>query len=245
MDLVGLLAATGAVVGFPGGAYAVVAAGAAWTGTAVGGRRRHRQGEARSAWTPGVAAGLVALAMAAALLPLPGSPATELPARGAPQSLLALLLLAGTAVALLGPTDADCPRLLAAAAALVPVLLLCAVAASFIPAVVVNLPGPRADVARLTAGLAVVLATPLLAGAARGLPRLGLLAVPALLAFALAEPRSWLGAPGAVTAVAALGAAVVVGLLDPLAERPRMRVLVAAAAASAAIASSALSVSLL
>src|SRR5207302_1641888 len=81
-------------------------------------------------WPP-VAAAACAV-FAAALLPLPGSPATSLPGRTGPTAnLLGMLLLLAAAVVLTGPPRWPARRLVLAGAATLPALVLAAAAATF------------------------------------------------------------------------------------------------------------------
>lgn len=215
MDTVGLFAAVVAVALFPGGLYACAAAGgAAWAA-------RLRPADARG-WTPAALSAAALLLFAAALVPLPQSPAVELPGGGgAPSNLLAVLLLLGAAIAL--GSDPGWPRLriAAAAAAAVPPLVLAAQAATLSFPVVVGLPGPRLAAGRALAATALLLAAPVLVragdpAAPRPLRAL-LLTVPALLAAVLLAPPGWSGIPAAAAAGLALAgvplyAAIAIGL---------------------------------
>jgi hypothetical protein len=203
MDALGLLAAVVAMTLFPGGVYACAAAGgAAWAG-----RLDARQA---ARWTPAELGAAALLLFAAALVPLPQSPATELPGPGGAQAnLLAVLLLLGGGVAL--GTAPRWPRLrmAAGAAAALPLLVLAAQAATLSFPVVLGLPGGRLAAARALAASAILLAVPALGDLADGgIPR-GLralqLAVPALVAAVLLAPPGWGGIPAAVAAALALG----------------------------------------
>ncbi len=146
MDALGLLAAVVAVTLFPGGVYAFAAAG----GAAVAGRLP----AARLPWTSAHAGAAALLLFAAALVPLPQAPAAALPAPdGAPSNLLAVLLLLGggiTAGTLASWTRA---RIAAATAAVAPLLVLAAAAATLSLPVVVALPGRELAAARAPAGV--------------------------------------------------------------------------------------------
>jgi len=240
MDPVGLLAALVAVAAFPGGAYAVVAAGAAaltppW--------------RALDGWTATAAAGAACTLVAAAQLPLPGSPAVALPDHGgAPANLLALLLLLAAAAALLNADDPWPPtRIAAAAVATLPLLWLAAVTAGFAPAAIIELPGgDELAAGRVCAGLALLVAAPAVLPLRAGTPRAGralLLAVAALLALLLLEPVRLRSQPGVLTDGLALPAIALWAALDRLAgERPVLRASIGAALAVASVSLAALAV---
>lgn len=201
MDALGLFAAVVATTLFPGGIYAcAVAGGAGWAA---------RLGGGRTAWTPTALAAATLLLFAAALVPLPDSPAVQLPAGGgADTNLLAVLLLLGAATALGTAPAWPRARIATAAAAAVPLLVLCAQAATLSFAVVTGLPGPRLAAGRALAATALLLAAPALArlddeATPRALRAL-LVAVPALVAAPLLAPPGWSNIPGAAAAALTL-----------------------------------------
>jgi hypothetical protein len=152
--------------------------------------------------------------LAAALLPLPGSPAISLPGRSGPTpNLLGMLVLLAAAVALTGPPRWSRRRLLLAAVATVPALVLAASAATFSLPVIVGLPGNRLALARDLAAL--VLGVVVLAGmslwVAAALPRL----------------------PGVGAAAVVLAAVAVHGRVAPRLGRIAVRPVTAVAAAAA------------
>jgi hypothetical protein len=215
MDALGLFAAVVALTLFPGGVYTCAAAGgAAWAGRIAG--------RGASTWTPAALGAAALLIFGAALVPLPQSPAAELPTQGgAPANLLAALLLIGAGVALGTAPRWPRARVAAAAAASVPLLVLAAQAATLSFPVVVSLPGPRLAAARALAAAAILLAVPVLGNlddtaAPRGLRALHV-AVPALVAAVLLAPPGWSNIPAAAAAAMtlagiALYAAVLTGL---------------------------------
>jgi hypothetical protein len=232
MDTLALLSAVVAVLLYPGGAYL---AGAA---VLAGGRAA-----APARWTAPGAAGAVCAGLAAALLPLPGSPAISVPGRsGPPPNLLGMLVLLAAAVALAGPVRWSPPRLLVAAAATVPALALAAAAATFSLPVIVGLPGARLAIARDLAAVAVLLAAPLLLPDEPGISsppaRALVLGAVVLAGMSLWAPAALPRLPGAVAALAVLAAVAVYGRLAPgLGRRAARQVTaVAAAAAVAAVA---------
>jgi len=211
MDALGLFAAVVAVTLFPGGVYACAAAGGAVVAGGVRG--------AGSRWTPAALGAAALLIFAAALVPLPQSPATELPGPGgAPTNLLAALLLIGGGIALGTAPRWSRLRVSAAMAAVVPLLVLAAQAATLSFPVVVGLPGPRLAAARALAAGAILLAVPALGGlrdesVPRGLRALQV-AVPALVAAVLLAPPGWSNIPAAAAAALSLaGIAVYAGVL--------------------------------
>jgi hypothetical protein len=237
VDALSLFAAVVAVVFFPGGVYACAAAGgAAWAA-------RLPRATARSGWTPTAVAAATLLLFAAALTPLPQSPAGVLPTpNGAPTNLLAALLLAGSGLALGTAPRWSRSRVAAAAAAAVPALVLAAQAATLSFPVVVGLPGPRLAAARALAATAILLAIPVLGDLDDGSTPRALralhVAVPALFAAVLLAPPGWSNIPAAAAAAMtlagiALYAAVLGGLRRVLSGR---ELPLAAAAMSAAIA---------
>lgn len=233
MDTLSLLAAVVAMTLFPGGLYACAAAG----GVAWAARIRPA---ATAGWTPTTLAAAALALFAAALVPLPQSPAAELPTGGgAPTNLLAVLLLLGAALAIGTAPRWPRPRLAAAAAAAVPLLLLAAQAATLSFPVVVGLPGPRLAAGRGLAATALLLAAPLLAGlddaaTPRGLRAL-LTAVPALVAAVLLAPPGWSNIPVAAAAAMTLaGVAVYAAVVSALHRALRRRETPFAAGAIAA-----------
>lgn len=239
MDRLGLLAAAAAIVAFPGGAFAVAAGLLASGGSGVRLRSLSRAGaRARSSWDPATIGGLAVLAMGAALVPLPGSPLHALPSGTASQNLLATLLLIGVAAVLCGGPLDEWDRLRAgvAAACVAPVLALCAAAASFTPDLVAGLGDRNAGVARILAGLTLVLAAPSLADGAGAAARWAVAGVVAIFALALAEPSTLASAPGAVSALAALGAALAAGVIGKAPARLRSTAAIASGAAATAFA---------
>lgn len=210
MDVLSLLAAVVAVALFPGGAYAVAVAG----GAAAGGRLA----PARAPWSSSSLAAAALLLFAAALVPLPGSLSATLPLEtGASANLLAALLLLGGGLALGTPAEWSRTRIAAGIAALAPLLVLAAGAATLDFPVVVGLPGRTLGAARALAAVTLLLAAPALGRPAdpalpRGLRALTL-AVPALVAAVLLAPPGWSGLPAAVAAaMVAAGVAVYAGL---------------------------------
>ena len=211
MDVLSLLAAVVAVALFPGGAYAAAVAG----GAAAGGRLV----VARVPWSSSSLAAAALLLFAATLVPLPGAPSATLPLEtGASANLLAALLLLGGGLALGTPTQWSRARIAAGIAALAPLLVLAAGAATLDFPVVVGLPGRQLAAARALAAVTLLLAAPVLGCPAdpalpRGLRALHL-AVPALVAAVLLAPPGWSGLPAAVTAaMVAAGVAVYAGLV--------------------------------
>jgi hypothetical protein len=206
MDVLSLLAAIVAVALFPGGAYAAAVAG----GALAGGRLP----PARVPWSSVSVAAAVLLLFAAALVPLPGSPAAVLPLQtGAAANLLGALLLLGGGLALGTPARWTRARLAAGVAALAPLLVLAASAATLDFPVVVALPGRELAAARALAAAALLLAIPVLGRLAdaevpRGLRALHL-AVPALVAAVLLAPPGWSGLPAAVAAALVFGGVVI------------------------------------
>jgi hypothetical protein len=232
MDALALLSAAVAVLLYPGGAYL---AGAALL---AGGRAA----ASPARWTAPAAAGVVCAGLAAALLPLPGSPAISLPGRSGPApNLLGMLVLLAAAVALTGPVRWSPPRLLVAAAAAVPALALAAAAATFSLPVIVGLPGTRLALARDLAAVAVLLAAPLLLpdepGASPPPARALVLGVVVLAGMSLWVPAALPRLPGAAAALVVLAAVALHGRLAPGLGRhaARQATAVAAAAALAAV----------
>lgn len=235
--MLGLLDAVVAVALFPGGLYAMAMAAAVLPGT--------RMPAAQEPWTGNAVAAAVLLVCAAALVPLPDSPVTALPAGGgAPANLLAAVLLCGAGFAVGMPARWPRVRLTAAVAAATPLLVLAASASTLSFPVVVSLPGRRLAAARALAAVAVLLAAPVLARVhdhclPRGLRGLGL-AVPALVAAVLLAPPGWSNLAAAAAAAMVAGGAVLYGVLvGALALTLRRRAIRASAyaAALAAIAS--------
>ncbi len=204
--MLSLFAAVVAVALFPGGAYAVALAG----GMAATGRLE----AARAPWSSASLAAAVLLLFAAALVPLPGSPSAVLPLdNGAAANLLATLLLTGAGLAAGTAPGWPRPRLAAAAAAVAPLLVLAAGAATLDFPVVVALPGRDLAAARVLAAVTVLLAAPVLArphDAARPRTVRALaLAVPALIAAVLLAPPGWSGLPSAACAAMVFAGAAV------------------------------------
>jgi hypothetical protein len=166
------------------------------------------------------------------------------PGTGAPANLLGALLLAGGGLALGMPARWTRVRLVAAAAAILPLLVLAASAATVSFPVVVGLPGRRLAAARALAAVALLLAAPVLGRAydfclPRGLRALAL-AVPALFAAVLLAPPGWSGVPAAAAAaLVAAGSVLYGGLVGAIALSLRRRAVPggAYAAGLAAIAS--------
>jgi hypothetical protein len=237
VDVLGLLGAVVAVALFPGGLYAAAVAAAALPGT--------RMPAAQEPWTGSAVAAAVLLLSAAALVPLPDSPVLALPpGSGAPANLLAAMALGGAGFALGMPPRWPRTRLVAAAAAALPLLVLAASAATLSFPVVVALPGRELAAARALAAVALLLAAPVLTRVydhclPRGLRALGL-AVPALFGAVLLAPPGWsnLAAPAAAALVVG-GTVLYGGLVGALAVSLRRGAIVVGAygAAGAAIAS--------
>jgi hypothetical protein len=228
VDPLGLLAVTAAVIAFPGGAYALAAA---WT-VAHGLRDAPAERQARGWWrVDAVAAGTCALAVCV-LTPLPGSPAVNVPdQQGAQANLLAAVLLLGVAIAIGSRARWHPARLLAAAAALVPSLVLGAAAATFDFAAIAGMPSRTEGAARICAAVALLVAAPGLA-----LPRESdspplvpavLIGAAAILAAGLSLPSPTAPLPAAATAVIVLAAIAAYAFLVGLTGR---RALTAAAA---------------
>jgi hypothetical protein len=210
MDVLGLFAAVVAVTLFPGGVYASAAAGGAlWAGRLVPAR-------GDTAWTPAALAAAALLLFAAALVPLPQSPATALPSPdGAPSNVLAVLLLAGAGIALGTSPRWTRPRVAAAAAATLPLLVLAAQAATLSFPTVAGLPDRALGLARALGAVALLAAVPVLgrlddAAVPRPLRALQV-AVPALVAAVLLAPPGWSNLPAAAAAAMALGGVALYG----------------------------------
>src|SRR5258708_1563500 len=140
MDVLSLLAAIVALTVFPGGFYLAAVAG----GVAVSARLP----AARALWSPAALAAVALLVFAAALVPLPGAPSAVLPIdSGAPANLLAILLLLGSGLALGTAPRWSRARAAAGLAALAPLLVLAAHAATLDVSVATGLPGPGLPVA--------------------------------------------------------------------------------------------------
>jgi hypothetical protein len=228
MDALALLSAAVAVLLYPGGAYLAAAA------LLAGGRAA----AAPVRWTPPAAAGAVCAGLAAALLPLPGSPATSLPGRsGATANLLGLLVLLAGAVALTTPVRWSPRRLLLAGAVTVPALALAAAASTLSLPVIVGLPGSRLALARDLAALAVLLAAPLLLPddpeASPPPARALVLGVVVLAGMSLWVPAALPRLPGVAGAAVVLAAVALHGRVAPALVRLAARQATAAAAASA------------
>jgi len=234
MDVLSLFAAVVAMVLYPGGVYSLAVAG----GAAL------RLAPARVPWSSASLAAAVLLLFAAALVPLPASPSTTLPLDSGTQSdLLGALVLLAAGLAVGGPPGWPRTRLVAALAALAPLLLLAAGAATLDLPVVVALPGRHLDAARTLAAVALLVAAPVAARSVatevpRGLRALQL-AVPALLAAVLLAPPGWSGLPAAAAAaMVAAGVAAYAALagtlvrVAPAADRTLPTLAVAAAIAS-------------
>jgi hypothetical protein len=138
---------------------------------------------------------------------------------GASANLLAALLLLGGGLALGTPAQWSRARIAAGIAALAPLLVLAAGAATLDFPVVVGLPGRNLAAARALAAATLLLAAPVLgrpadASLPRGLRALTL-AVPALVAAVLLAPPGWSGLPAAVTAaMVAAGVAAYAGVAE-------------------------------
>jgi len=233
VDALSLFAAVVAVALFPGGLYACAAAGGvAWTA--------RLQRAAQPGWTPAALSAAALLLFAAALVPLPQNPAAQLPTGGgAPANLLAVLLLLAAGVAAGTAPLWPRARLVAAAAAGVPLLALAAQAATLSFPVVVGLPGGRLAAGRALAAAALLLAAPVLArcedAATPRAMRALLLAVPALVAAVLLAPPGWSNIPAAAAAALALtGVPLYAGVAMALRRVTRGRDTPFAVAASAA-----------
>ena len=242
MDPVALLAATVAMVAFPGGAFAV-ASGLAAAAGALPARARRGAGEPASDRLGGVPDGtlglLAALALAASLVPLPGSPARSLPGAAAADNVVAVVALLAVAGAVARDPGRRWTATGMAATTLcgAAVLVLGAVGASFAPDVVSGLGDVRGTTARLLAGAAIVLVAPTLADLGRragAAARCALVGVAAAFAVAIGEPSPLASSPGVVSALAALAAAAAAGCGSLL--PPRLREVLAGASAAAAIA---------
>jgi hypothetical protein len=208
MDPLGLLAAVVAVLVYPGGTYLAAAALLAAGRSAL----------APARWTAPAAAGAACAALAAALLPLPGSPAVGLPDRSGPApSLVPLLVLLGAAVALTGPAHWTRQRVALAMATTLPGLTLAASAATFSLPVIVALAGTGAAAARDLAAAALLLAAPHLlpegAGEPPALARALVLGVLVLAGMSLWLPAALPDLPGAVVAALLLAAVAAHGRL--------------------------------
>ena len=238
MDTLALLSAAVAVLLYPGGAYL------AGAGLLAGGRAV----VAPARWTAPAVAAMACAWFAAALLPLPGSPATSLPGGSGPTAnLLGILLLLAAAVALAGPQRWSPGRLLLAAAVAVPALVLAAAAATFSLPVIVGLPGGRLGLARDLAGGAILVAAPLLLpdepatgpAAVRTPARVFVLAVVVLAGMSLWVPAALPRLPGAGAAAVVLAAVALHGRMAPALRppiaRPAAAVAVAAALAAAVL----------
>lgn len=205
MDVLSLLAAIVAVAVFPGGFYLGAVAGGV-----VAGARLPR---ARAPWSSAALGAGALLVFAAALVPLPGSPAAVLPIdNGARANLLAVLLLLGAGLGVGTEPRWSRARIAAGLAPLAALVVLAAHAATLDVAVVVGLPGNTLGAAHALAAVTLLLAAPVLArpadpGAPRGLRALGLV-VPALLAALLLAPPGWAGLPAAVAAAMLAGGTV-------------------------------------
>src|SRR5207302_9662687 len=210
MDTLALLSAAVAVLLYPGGAYL---AGAALL---AGGRAA----AAPARWTPPAVAAAACAVFAAALLPLPGSPATSLPGRTGPTAnLLGVLLLLAAAVVLTGPPRWPARRLVLAGAATLPALVLAVAAATFSLPVLVGLPGVRLGLARDLAAAAVLVAAPLLVPdepATTPPPaRAVVLGVVVLAGMSLWVPATLPRLPGVAAAAVVLAAVALFGRLAP------------------------------
>jgi hypothetical protein len=228
MDALALLSAAVAVLLYPGGAY-VVGAGLLAGGRSAAGRAR---------WTAPAAGGAACALLAAALLPLPGSPAISLPGRSGPTpNLLGMLVLLAAAVALTSPPRWSRRRLLLAAVATVPALVLAASAATFSLPVIVGLPGNRLVLARDLAAAAVLLAAPLLVpddpGSTPPPARALVLGVVVLAGMSLWVASALPRLPGVGAAAVVLAAVAVHGRMAPGLGRLAVRPVTAMAAAAA------------
>jgi hypothetical protein len=210
MDTLALLSAAVAILLYPGGAYL---AGAALL---AGGRAV----TAPARWTPPAVAAVACAGFAAALLPLPGSPATSLPGNAGPTAnLLGVLLLLAAAVVQGGPPRWSQDRLVLAAAVILPVLVLAAAAATFSLPVIVGLPGGRLSLARDLAAVAVLLGAPLLVpdepASTPAAARAVVLGVVVLAGMALWVPATLPRLPGVAAAAVVLAAVALHGRISP------------------------------
>lgn len=224
MDPTGLLDAVLAVSIYPGAAFIALAA---LLHRRVAGRR----GTVLTA--PGavpVATLLPTLAatVAAAMLPLPGSPALRLPPpAGATGNVIAVAVLLAVAVDL--GSMSRRAALLATAAA-VPVLALAAAGSTLSVAAIAVAGGTPATAARSVSAALLVLA-----GATTGGSRAAsvVMSVLGVAAAALALPAALADAPPVLGALAALGVVALSGVLARIRDRWGVRVLTVAGAAGA------------
>jgi hypothetical protein len=235
MDVLSLLAAVVAVALFPGGAYAAAVAGGAAAGS--------RLPPTRALWSSTSLAAAALLFFAAALVPLPGAPSATLPLEtGAPANLLATLLLLAGGLALGTPPTWSRVRVAAGIAAVAPLLVLAAAAATLDFPVVVSLPGRELAAARALAAATLLFAAPVVGRPGdptlpRGLRALSL-AVPALVAAVLLAPPGWSGLQATVAAaMVAAGMVLYGGLTGVLARLLRGSIPLAVLATGTAIAS--------
>ena len=153
------------------------------------------------------AAGLFAACVAAALAPLPGSPAAALPpapAFGAPPNLVAALLLEAAAVALVTGGRWTRQDLVAAVSVLAPAFVLAAATATLSLPLLAMSPGSAAAAGKLLIGGAVLAAVPVLLRWAGGVAVPAVLASAVILATGVALGPQLQGLPAAVSPVVVL-----------------------------------------
>ena len=219
MDILGVLAAVIAVAVFPGGAFlltcAVVAGwtpGGAASGDGLG-------------WTVGALTAGVAVTLAAALLPLPGSPAAQLPPdSGVLPNLAGIALLVAVALTAAGDDRAwTLRRRVAAAAVAGPMFAVGTAAASLAFPVVLEV--RTLGLARVLAGTAMLVAAPVVIRVvAPGMPgelRGAIFAVMIITGAVLVAPSQVLDAPGIVVAGLALMAVALMAAGERALRGPR------------------------
>lgn len=149
MDSVALLAASLAVMAYPGGIFALLLA------AAVVERPRWQP------WAIDEVVGGAAALLAAGLAPLPGAPATVLPPdAGVPSNLLVETIALAVALALLSPARWTPWRVTAALAVLASALALACVGSTASLPTLVILPGTTVAVSRGMVGVLMVAALP-------------------------------------------------------------------------------------
>jgi hypothetical protein len=166
---------------------------------------------------------------------------TSLPGDSGPTAnLLGMLVLLAAAVALTGPVRWSPRRLLLAATATVPALVLAAAAATFSLPVIVGLPGDRLALARDLAAAAVLLAAPLLLpdepSAAPVAARSVVAAAVVLAGMSLWVPAVFPRLPGLAAAVVVLAGVALHGRVAPALRRAVRPATALAAAAGVAAA---------